>query len=257
MFLLLLQLFVISVLAESVERRDLTRKKGRKSHLLNHRGQGKREAMGEDLLLGSAENLSLEGKFAEVSQLCETAHRESLKKEKKNGRSKKSSRSNPYHTELQARGLDSSDQGAGRSLPLANLADATPTPPNNRNAEPPHWKNAKKFWNNFLFRRGANFQELVLPIKTNEVQQETCRTLPFSQSIVHENCEKVVVQNKLCFGRCTSFHVPGPEDRLYTFCSHCLPNKFTMNRMELNCTGSTTVVKVVMVVEECKCEVQK
>lgn len=66
-----------------------------------------------------------------------------------------------------------------------------------------------------------------------------------------------MVQNNLCFGKCSSYHVPGPEDRLYTFCSHCLPSKFSMKRLDLNCTSSVPVVKEVMIVEECKCEIQK
>ncbi|XP_028661861.1 cerberus-like [Erpetoichthys calabaricus] len=121
----------------------------------------------------------------------------------------------------------------------------------------PHLKNAKKFWNHFMFRRRSDSQETVLPIKTNELQQETCRALPFAQSIVHENCEKVVLKNKLCFGRCSSFHVPSNEDRLYTFCSYCFPTKYTMKNVELNCTGSESISKLVMMVEECQCEAQK
>lgn len=77
------------------------------------------------------------------------------------------------------------------------------------------------------------------------------------QGIAHESCEKVMVQNNLCFGKCSSFHVPGPEDRLYTFCSQCMPTKFSMKRLYLNCTNSVPVVKEVMIVEECKCEIQK
>lgn len=66
-----------------------------------------------------------------------------------------------------------------------------------------------------------------------------------------------MVQNNLCFGKCSSFHVPGPEDRLYSFCSHCLPTKFSMTRLKMNCTRAAPLFKVVMIVEECRCEVQK
>ncbi|NXE06097.1 CER1 protein, partial [Lophotis ruficrista] len=136
------------------------------------------------------------------------------------------------------------------------------------NFSPPHYsskkevglhyrKNAKKFWDHFMLKKNSASEEVVLPIKTNEMHEENCRTLPFSQGVSHENCEKVMVQNNLCFGKCSSFHVPGPEDRLYTFCSHCLPSKFSMKRLDLNCTGSVPVVKEVMIVEECKCETQK
>lgn len=77
------------------------------------------------------------------------------------------------------------------------------------------------------------------------------------QGVTHNSCEKVTVQNNLCFGKCSSFHVPGSEDHLYTFCTHCLPSKFSMKRLVLNCTNSVPVVKDIMIVEECKCETQK
>lgn len=77
------------------------------------------------------------------------------------------------------------------------------------------------------------------------------------QGVTHNNCEKMTVQNNLCFGKCSSFHVPGSEDHLYTFCSRCLPSKFSMKRLDLNCTDSVTVVKEIMIVEECKCESRK
>ncbi|NWY57924.1 CER1 protein, partial [Chionis minor] len=126
-----------------------------------------------------------------------------------------------------------------------------------KEAEPPYRKDAKKFWDHFMLKKNSASEEIVLPIKTNEMHQDNCRTLPFSQGVTHENCEKVMVQNNLCFGKCSSFHIPGPEDRLYTFCSHCLPSKFSMKRLDLNCSSSVPVVKEVMIVEECKCETQK
>ncbi|XP_053152085.1 cerberus [Hemicordylus capensis] len=130
-------------------------------------------------------------------------------------------------------------------------------PHSRREVELPFRKDARRFWDHFMLKTKSRSEEVILPIKTNEMYQETCSTLPFSQSIVHENCENVVIQNNLCFGKCSSFHVPGPEDRLYTFCSHCLPTKFSMEHLEMNCSRATPIIKVVMVVEECKCEGQK
>ncbi|KFV70440.1 Cerberus [Dryobates pubescens] len=124
-----------------------------------------------------------------------------------------------------------------------------------REAKPLYRKDAKKFWDHFILKKNSASEEVVLPIKTNEMHEENCRTLPFSQGVTHESCEKVMVENNLCFGKCNSFHVPGP-DHLYTFCSHCLPSKFSMKRLDLNCTSSVPVVKEVMIVEECKCETQ-
>ncbi|XP_077201201.1 cerberus isoform X1 [Paroedura picta] len=130
-------------------------------------------------------------------------------------------------------------------------------PHSKREADSNFRKDAKRFWDLFMLKTKSRSEEVVLPIKTNEMYEETCSTLPFSQNIVYENCETVVVQNNLCFGKCSSFHVPGPEDRLYSFCSHCLPTKFSMRRLRMNCTRAAPLFKVVMIVEECKCEVQR
>ncbi|MBN3273177.1 FREM1 protein, partial [Polyodon spathula] len=66
---------------------------------------------------------------------------------------------------------------------------------------------------------------------------------------VHENCEKVVLKNSLSFGRCSSIHVPRNKDHTYTSCSYCVPTKFTSKTVELNCKGSVSVTKLVILVE--------
>ncbi|KAM4807957.1 cerberus [Rhinophrynus dorsalis] len=125
-----------------------------------------------------------------------------------------------------------------------------------RNTEIPEKQNAKEFWDHFLFKMNPVSENMTAPEKEQEVQKETCKTLPFSQNIMHENCDRMVIQNNLCFGKCISFLVPNQQDQHNT-CSHCLPSKFTMKHLQLNCTGSSNVVKVVMMVTECKCEVHK
>ncbi|NIG58361.1 cerberus [Pontoporia blainvillei] len=119
--------------------------------------------------------------------------------------------------------------------------------------KPPLREEAKKFWHRFMFRMSPASQGIILPIKSHEVHREACRTVPFSQTITHEDCEKVVVQNNLCFGKCGSVRFPEAAQH-YTFCSHCLPDKFTTMHLQLNCTGLAPVVKLVMLVEECQCK---
>ncbi|XP_071982629.1 cerberus [Engystomops pustulosus] len=113
-------------------------------------------------------------------------------------------------------------------------------------------KYAEVFWNYFTYKMNAASEAVNYPVKTKEVQREVCKTLPFTQNIIHENCDKVVIQNNLCFGKCNSLYVPNQRDEL-NICSRCLPFKFTMNHLKLNCTGSANVVKIIMMVEECKC----
>ncbi|KAK6494102.1 cerberus-like [Huso huso] len=158
------------------------------------------------------------------------------------------------------------DVGPGRGMretmnhaTITNIlagARSTPTDSFNRPPHPPPFKQAKQFWNHFV-RRRSDSQEAIVPIKTTEVQQQTCKALPFLQSVVHENCEKVVLKNSLCFGRCSSIHVPRNEDHTKTICSYCIPTKFTRKTVELKCKGSISVTKLVMLVEECQCEAQK
>ncbi|XP_066110843.1 cerberus [Saccopteryx bilineata] len=119
----------------------------------------------------------------------------------------------------------------------------------------PFQEEAKKFWHHFMFRMSSASQGVILPIKSHEVHRETCRTVPFSQTISHEDCEEVVVQNSLCFGKCGSVRVPGAAQHPHS-CFHCSPAKFTTMHLQLNCSGLAPVVKVVMLVEECQCKVK-
>ncbi|XP_053555963.1 cerberus [Bombina bombina] len=122
------------------------------------------------------------------------------------------------------------------------------------NSKQPVRQKAKKFWNHFMYKMNSDLQDMVLPIKTQELEKGSCRTVPFSQNIIHKGCKKMVLRNNLCFGKCTSLHLPGLDDQVFT-CSRCMPSKFTTNRVQLNCTRPSNVVKVIMLVEECKCEV--
>ncbi|XP_006864546.1 PREDICTED: cerberus [Chrysochloris asiatica] len=149
----------------------------------------------------------------------------------------------------------SGDSVSERSVPP--VTQAHPQPVDGREMEKsPLREEAKKFWNYFMFRKSPTSQGVILPIKSHEVHQETCRTVPFSQTITHEDCEKVVVQNHLCFGKCGSANLPGAVQRAHASCSHCLPTKFTMMHLSLNCTGLAPVVKVVMLVKECQCQIK-
>ncbi|XP_067409536.1 cerberus [Emydura macquarii macquarii] len=253
MFLLLLQLLVISGLGAIGQGGELQRNKRRRIQHLSYQDKDLPEKQGlSELLVEDA--MDYEEILEEPSPFVAAPE---LAAESKTQGEKKSSRFILPYMELDVH-RDLGSWTAQKDISHSeNTRSFLPSHSSNKaEAEPPYRKDAKKFWDHFMFKKNSASEGVVLPIKINEMYQETCRTLPFSQSIVHENCEKVVVQNNLCFGKCNSFHGPGPEDRLYAFCSHCLPSKFTMKHLELNCTRSV-VVKAVMVVEECKCEIQK
>uniref|UniRef100_A0A8B9NUT5 Cerberus n=1 Tax=Apteryx owenii TaxID=8824 RepID=A0A8B9NUT5_APTOW len=252
MSLLFLQLLVLSHLGATETDGDPQQKKSRRPfqhHFYPGKNllasEGFHQLVGENPI-GVEETLGETSLFVAIPQTAT----ESVKQGQK-----KTSRFTLPYAELHA----DRDLGTLTALretsPVENFSPSYSS--SKREAEPLYRKDAKKFWDHFMLKKNSASEEVVLPIKTNEMHQETCRSLPFSQGIAHESCEKVMVQNNLCFGKCSSFHVPGPDDRLYTFCSHCLPTKFSMKRLELNCTSSVPVVKEVMIVEECKCEIQK
>ncbi|NXI38012.1 CER1 protein, partial [Galbula dea] len=248
--LFLLQLLLLSWLGASKPQGDSLRRKSRRPFLqLFHRDKNLlkniHELVGENPA-GIEETLGEPSFFVAIPQTAS----ESDKQEKK-----KMSRFIIPNADIYA-DQELRTRAAPREIsPVENFSPFHYS--SKREAESPFRKDAKKFWDHFMLKKNSASEELVLPIKTNEMHQENCRALPFSQGVTHESCEKVILQNNLCFGKCSSFHVPGPEDHLYTFCSHCLPSKFSMTRLDLNCTSSVPVVKEVMIVEECKCETQK
>ncbi|MEE6459107.1 hypothetical protein FKM82_000540 [Ascaphus truei] len=258
MFLQVFQLFIFSYLVNDGEGRhsEGRRKTGpnffvHQKRLRKGRGGPKSMLLANTVKFEEAQNKP--SALVLISEFADALKNEGGKNPKLNKVPKSSSLTTDINVDKSVR---------NRGLPRAIAPNDTikkiffPYLSNKRNRESAIRKNAKKFWNHFMFKMNAASQDLMLPIKTQAVQQETCKALPFSQNIVHENCDKLVIQNNVCFGKCNSFHMPGLQDPLYT-CSHCLPSKFTMNHLELNCTESDHVVKVIMVVKECKCEVQK
>ncbi|KFV96659.1 Cerberus, partial [Eurypyga helias] len=250
--LLLLQLLVLSCLGATDPQGDSLQRKSRRpfQHLFYlHKNllgsQSFRELVGENPV-GVEESLGEPSFFVAIPQTASEGEKQE---------EKKMSRFILPNVEPQADQELRTWAALRETSPVENFSPSHYS--SRKEAELPYRKDAKKFWDHFMLKKNSASEEVVLPIKTNEMHQENCRTLPFPQGVTHEGCEKVMLQNNLCFGKCSSFHVPGPEDRLYTFCSHCLPSKFFMKRLDLNCTGSVPVVKEIMIVEECKCETQK
>ncbi|KAF7244649.1 Cerberus [Varanus komodoensis] len=242
MFFLLLQMLLISWVGIAEQGCELREKRGMRTSYL----------LAQDML--TKYPVDDEGPRAETGLLVPHLLGEMERRNQDNPKMSKTS--SPYPDSPAAQDLG--NWAPTRVLPYSEATEKTPSHSHSkRETESLFKKDAKKFWDLFMLKTKSRSEEIILPIKTKEMYQEICSTLPFSQSIAHDNCEKLVIQNNLCFGKCSSFHVPGLEDRLYTFCSHCLPTKFSMKRLEMNCTTATPVFKVVRFVEECKCEAQK
>ncbi|XP_066474267.1 cerberus [Tiliqua scincoides] len=243
MFQLLLQMLLISCLGATGQRRELQKEKEGLPHILPQ----DRDLLTDNQMdykgILAKPSLSMEDPLADMESKLQDAP--------------KMSKFIFPHVESHTASALGSWAPMSQFLHSEDRKSSPSHPHRKREAELPFRRDAKRFWDLFMLKTKSRSEEVILPIKTNEMYEEICSTLPFSQNIVHENCEDMVVQNNLCFGKCSSFHVPGLEDRLYTFCSHCLPTKFSLKRLEMNCTNPVPVIKVVMIVEECKCEVQK
>ncbi|XP_007436392.1 cerberus [Python bivittatus] len=239
MFLLLLQMLLISWLATAEQRGEMQQQKKRVPYILPHNVLTKYVGESKGTLRepeGSVVSLAeMEIKQQDLPQRPHFLF--------------------PYNVQRAADDLESW-ASASKAPAFTDLKHPPSHPQTKREAGSPFRKDAKKFWDLFMLKTKSRSEEVVLPIKINEIYQ-ICNMLPFSQSITHENCERLVIQNNLCFGKCSSFHVPGTDDRMYSFCSHCSPTKFSMKHLKMNCTMVTPVIKVVMIIEECRCEVFK
>uniref|UniRef100_A0AAY5F2H8 CTCK domain-containing protein n=1 Tax=Electrophorus electricus TaxID=8005 RepID=A0AAY5F2H8_ELEEL len=116
----------------------------------------------------------------------------------------------------------------------------------------PASRDAKLLWNHFMFRRKSEFQT-IMSIRNNEVHQEKCRTLSFTQRVSHENCETLVLKNNVCFGKC---HHAGAEADPAS-CHICSPRKSSRETVQLECGNNTRVTSIVTVVEDCACQIRK
>lgn len=174
--LLLLQLLVLSCLGATEPQGDSLQRKSRRpfQHLfyLNKNllgSQSFHELVGENPV-GVEETLGEPSFFVAIPQTAS----ESEKQEKK-----KMSRfilpNADLHTDQDLR-----TWAASREIsPVENFSPSHYS--SKREAEPPYRKDAKKFWDHFMLKKNSASEEVVLPIKTNEMHQENCRTLPFSQ----------------------------------------------------------------------------
>ncbi|XP_075060873.1 cerberus [Mixophyes fleayi] len=243
MWLQIIQLITISYIAIKAEGRDVEAKERSKNQTIFHQQQSRKER--ED-----HQNIALHNTIREKKHSKSAV---SEKNQEKNKVPKLRLLSKDTNGEKTVQSMDLPMMG-GHSGTRRNSYFAYPFNKGKVNIHEKH--NAKKSWNYFIYKMNGAPEDFIYPVKTQEIQREVCKTVPFSQNIIHDNCDKAVIQNKLCFGICNSLYVPNQRDPL-NICSHCRPFKFTMNHLKLNCTGSSNVVKVIMMVEECKCVVHK
>ncbi|KAM5234723.1 DAN domain family member 5 [Hipposideros larvatus] len=72
-------------------------------------------------------------------------------------------------------------------------------------------------------------QEVVttmsLPLDPQEMAQEICKAVPFTQVLSRLGCTAVRLRNHLCFGHCSSIYVPGVDPTPLVLCNSCVPTR--------------------------------
>ncbi|KAL1784445.1 DAN domain family member 5 [Sigmodon hispidus] len=64
---------------------------------------------------------------------------------------------------------------------------------------------------------------LSLPLAPQEVLQETCKAVAFTQVLSRPGCTAARVLNHLCFGHCSSFYIPSSDPTPVVLCNSCVP----------------------------------
>ena len=92
-------------------------------------------------------------------------------------------------------------------------------------------------------------------MRTGDMKAETCRTESFNQTVSSKGCRPIVIESRLCTGRCNSFFVPS-SDADFQSCSSCFPSDFTVKTIILDCPMRKRGYKIkqVHVIKNCKCQ---
>ncbi|XP_068939298.1 DAN domain family member 5 [Petaurus breviceps papuanus] len=64
-----------------------------------------------------------------------------------------------------------------------------------------------------------------LPLRPKDVVRETCKAVPFTQVVSRPGCTSIRLQNKFCFGHCSSFYIPSAGLTRPHLCNSCLPSQ--------------------------------
>lgn len=93
----------------------------------------------------------------------------------------------------------------------------------------------------------------VILSKSLALRKEVCKTKKFKQIIRYPGCFNIELTNRLCYGRCYSFYIPGGTG--FSTCGQCRPDKFKFVRVKLFCPGKSYKVirKKVLIVKTCHC----
>ncbi|EFB28624.1 hypothetical protein PANDA_009872, partial [Ailuropoda melanoleuca] len=97
-----------------------------------------------------------------------------------------------------------------------------------------------------------------LPLDPQEVAQETCKAVPYTQVLSQPGCTAVHLRNHLCFGHCSSLYLPSSDPTALVLCNSCAPTRKRWTPVVLWCRAGSPAsrrrVKMsTMLIEGCQC----
>nr|XP_005994221.1 PREDICTED: DAN domain family member 5 [Latimeria chalumnae] len=114
-----------------------------------------------------------------------------------------------------------------------------------------------EMWSRAMEMGSGKVKEMVLPLSQTEASRSSCKAIPFIQNISEPKCETITIQNRFCFGQCSSFYIPdSSERRLLHSCSRCAPSKVRKTIVSLKCHNGIIADREATHIEECECEAQ-
>ncbi|XP_036097043.1 DAN domain family member 5 isoform X3 [Molossus molossus] len=99
---------------------------------------------------------------------------------------------------------------------------------------------------------------MTLPLDPQEVAQEMCKAVPFTQVLSQPGCMAMRLRNHLCFGYCSSFFIPGVDPASLVLCNSCVPTRRHWVPVFLWCRVGSPVSRrrvrtSTVLVERCQC----
>lgn len=101
----------------------------------------------------------------------------------------------------------------------------------------------------------SSHKQQKLPLRMGDFRQDWCKGTVFEQEISVDDCQPVVVRNRLCFGQCGSFFVPRVHAQDFVSASACMPLETEVTTIVLKCPALYPPYREqqVRIVKECGC----
>ncbi|XP_036278757.1 DAN domain family member 5 [Pipistrellus kuhlii] len=147
-----------------------------------------------------------------------------------------------------------------QTRPLGRGAQASPGPSSALSS----WKafldlqKTRRMGSGGLQREREEASTMTLPLDPQEVAQERCKAVPFTQVLTQPGCTPLRLRNRLCMGHCSSLYVPGADPAPFVLCNSCAPARGHWVPLFLWCRAGSPasrrrVKTYTVLVERCQC----